>query len=115
MCNDSTSNHYSTTSIWKINHKGRRLYWIDDHCHQIAKHWKNYCIFYYQNVTNSSFDDYNEVVEEDDLKSRYVLPMIQSLFDNLDSENVVYFKITNENNPECKHKAFSVSRRRPDE
>ncbi|GAA5806721.1 hypothetical protein MFLAVUS_000069 [Mucor flavus] len=59
-------------------------------------------------------DDLGEVIKEDDLKSRYILPILQSLFDNLDDENIVFFKITNENNAECKQKTLNVSHRRPD-
>jgi hypothetical protein len=47
--------------------------------------------------------DLGKVTKEDDLKSRYLLPMIQSLFDGLDDNHMTFFKITNENNPpECK-------------
>ncbi|GAA5811603.1 hypothetical protein MFLAVUS_005043 [Mucor flavus] len=59
-------------------------------------------------------DDFGEVIEEDDLKSRYVLPILQALFDNLEDENTVFFKVTNENNAESKQSNTNVSRRRSD-
>jgi sulfur transfer protein SufE len=49
-------------------------------------------------------NDLGEIIKEDDLKSRYILPMLQSLFDDLDDEN----------NAGCKQKVFDVSHRRPD-
>ena len=59
-------------------------------------------------------NDLGEIIKEDDLRSRYILPMLQSLFDDLDDENMVFFKISNENNTGCKQKVFDVSHRRPD-
>ncbi|KAG1491402.1 hypothetical protein G6F49_011975 [Rhizopus delemar] len=59
-------------------------------------------------------DDLEETVKEDDLKSRFILPIIQSLFDDIDSPNTYHFKISNENNHECQNKQFDISRRRPD-
>jgi hypothetical protein len=56
-------------------------------------------------------NDLGETIKEDDLKSRYILPKLQSLFDDLDDKNMVFFKITNDNNAECKQKLFNVSRR----
>lgn len=35
--------------------------------------------------------DLDEVIKEDDLKSRFILPILQSLFDDLDSDNVMFF------------------------
>lgn len=43
--------------------------------------------------------DLGELVEEADLKSRLILPILQSLFDS-DGDNVMYFKTNSSNDYE---------------
>lgn len=59
-------------------------------------------------------DDSGEIIKEDDQKSRFILPILKPLFDNWDDENFIYFKVTNDNNAECRQKMSDLSRRRPD-
>lgn len=70
--------------------------------------------FFKKMIETFPMDDLEETIKEDDLKSRFILPIIQSLFDDIDSSNTFYFKISNENNHECQSKQFDISRRRPD-
>ncbi|KAI7905723.1 uncharacterized protein BX663DRAFT_484191 [Cokeromyces recurvatus] len=76
---------------------------------------QNVIVKFLKNTLDSfPLNDLGEIIKEvDDLKSRYILPVLQSLFDDLYIENMVFFKITNENNAECKQKVFDVSHRRP--
>lgn len=59
------------------------------------------------------YDSYGESVQEYDLKTRFVLPVLQSLFEDSDNANKVVCKVTNENNLESSYSEFNVSRRRP--
>ncbi|KAI9477799.1 MAG: hypothetical protein EXX96DRAFT_483410 [Benjaminiella poitrasii] len=64
-------------------------------------------------VESFPYSDLGEVTTEYELRSRYILPTLQSLFDDMDDENLVVFKISNENNQERK-KQFNISHSRPD-
>jgi hypothetical protein len=55
-----------------------------------------------------------EDIEEIDLCSRFILPTLQSLFDEQFEDRNVFMKLSNEKNLECQSSQFDISKRRPD-
>ncbi|KAG0739790.1 hypothetical protein G6F57_010685 [Rhizopus arrhizus] len=56
----------------------------------------------------------SEDIEEIDLCSRFILPTLQSLFDEQFEDRNVFMKLSNEKNLECQLSQFDISKRRPD-
>lgn len=59
-------------------------------------------------------DKEEELIREQDLRSRFLLPILQGLFNSETVDESCTFRLNGENNKEYKVSQYSISHRQPD-